>query len=71
MKLPILFLFFLFFFQADVGRTPICDASNLQSSSKNAVSMINEYAQAQKLAIEFLCDLDGPDHSRRCASGFA
>lgn len=33
--------------------------------SKNAVSVINEYAQANKLPIDFNCTIHGPDHRRR------
>jgi len=35
------------------------------NSSKNAISLVNEYAQANSLKIEFSCNSCGPEHRKR------
>nr|CAB3220007.1 double-stranded RNA-specific adenosine deaminase-like [Phallusia mammillata] len=41
------------------------DPNMLISPNKNAVSIVNEYAQANRLLINFDCKIHGPDHKRR------
>ena len=41
------------------------------NSSKNAISLVNEYAQANSLKIEFNCNSFGPDHRKRSVESFS
>lgn len=44
---------------------PFADPNKTYAGNKNAVSIINEYAQAHHIDIEFNCVLSGPDHDQR------